>query len=166
MPYWTSRSVHFFTALQFTCFTAQGRGSLSLPSLSYKLHISDTYFTAITDSKWPFRKLAVWGVHFAIIYDRFTLTPFTILTQFYPCDQPHLMSYQELNRNIFFYIFIYLFIYLLLPRGCSSRTGFLYPLSSRRLRVSVMSKAWPLWTGLRSWKANTASACKRENKSQ
>ena len=34
----------------------------------------------------------------------------------------------------------------------------------RRRRVSFISRAWPLWTGLRSWNANTASAWKRKKK--
>ncbi len=30
---------------------------------------------------------------------------------------------------------------------------------------TCMSRAWPLWTGLRSWKAKTASAPRRLNSS-
>lgn len=44
------------------------------------------------------------------------------------------------------------------PRGCKSSVGFLYPFSSMRLLVSCISNACPLWIGLRSWKAKTASA--------
>ena len=43
------------------------------------------------------------------------------------------------------------------PRGWSRRTGCLQPLSRSRRRVSCINRAWPLWTGLRNWNANTAS---------
>lgn len=46
------------------------------------------------------------------------------------------------------------------PKGCRRSSGLWNPCSSISLRcVSRISRAWPLWTGLRSWKANTTSAC-------
>mmetsp|Transcript_63510 Transcript_63510/g.176069 ORF Transcript_63510/g.176069 Transcript_63510/m.176069 type:complete len:200 (+) Transcript_63510:517-1116(+) len=44
------------------------------------------------------------------------------------------------------------------PRGESQSTGFLKPLAFSFSAVSCMRSAWPLCTGLRSWKAKTASA--------
>mmetsp|Transcript_15109 Transcript_15109/g.48189 ORF Transcript_15109/g.48189 Transcript_15109/m.48189 type:complete len:400 (+) Transcript_15109:431-1630(+) len=49
------------------------------------------------------------------------------------------------------------------PSGCSSSTGRLKPRDSSRSRVSFISSACPLWIGLRSWNANTASARLRSN---
>ena len=66
------------------------------------------------------------------------------------------------------------------PRGCNSRTGRLYPLDSNwRLGFvlagcnlqqiylqSDIRRACPLWIGLRSWKAKTASAFSSLNRSR
>lgn len=52
------------------------------------------------------------------------------------------------------------------PNGWSKRMGFLNPISSNLRRVSVISKAWPLCTGFRSWNANTASALRLWNSSR